>query len=193
MAGVKMHAQFDDFDAMTRIAAQDQQALRALYQHYGKAVYSLAYYILQNAVLAEEVTQDTFLKVWQKKNEWDPAKGNLKNWLLAIAHFTAIDRLRKEKRQPLLHPEALDEIADGHLPIEPTSWQDDVSLRLLVEKLPQEQAELIELAFFRGMTHSDIAETTRIPLGTIKTRLRAGILKLRELWLEAAKQTSKLP
>ena len=189
-----MHSQFDDKEYMKRIAAHDQQAFRVLYQQYGTAIYSLAYRILQNAVLAEEVTQDTFLKVWRQNAQWDPAKGNLRNWLLTITHYTAIDRLRHERRQPDLHPEAIEDVED-QMPIArgDTGWQDGIVLRMLVKQLPQEQAFLIELAFFRGMSHTEIAEETHIPLGTVKTRLRSGLHRLRELWIEASKQTSTNP
>jgi RNA polymerase sigma factor (sigma-70 family) len=185
-----MQSQLDDIEYMQRIAQHDQQAFHAIYQQYGKAIYSLAYRILQNGVLAEEVTQDTFLKVWRQKSQWDPGKGNLKSWLLTISHFTAIDCLRRERRQPNLHPEAIEDIED-QMPISrnETGWQDGVALRILVKQLPDEQAFLINLAFFCGMTHSQIAEETDIPLGTVKTRLRTGLHRLRELWLDSIKQT----
>src|SRR5688572_6251634 len=125
--------QFNDREFMTRIAAHDQQAFHALYQQYGKAIYSLAYHILQNATLAEEVTQDTFLKVWRQKTQWNPDKGTLKNWLLAITHFTAIDRLRQERRQPNLHPNPIEDI-ETELPHSDSQsgWQDDLALRMLL-------------------------------------------------------------
>src|SRR5262245_612069 len=98
-----------DAELMRRIAAHDQQALLALYEAHGKAVYSLAYRILRSATLAEEVTQDTFFKVWQRTSQWDPKKGKLKNWLLTITHYTAIDYLRRERRQPVLHPDHIED------------------------------------------------------------------------------------
>jgi len=186
-----MHPQLDDIELMRRIAANDQQAFRAIYQQYGKAIYSLAYHVLQNTTWAEEVTQDTFLKVWQQKTQWDPDKGNLRNWLLRITHFTAIDRLRQERRQPTLHPDALEEV-ENEIPasLRDSGWQDGIVLQMLVQQLPREQAFLIDLAFFRGMTHAEIADETKIPLGTVKTRLRMGLQRLRELWLESLQQTS---
>ena len=186
-----MHVQFDDIEIMKRVAARDQQAFRELYQQYGTSVYSLAYRILQNSALAEEVAQDSFLKVWQRKTQWDPAKGKLKNWLLTITHFTAIDRLRHERRQPNLHPESIEDMEEEVGSRVETFWQDGTALRMLVLQLPKEQAVLIEMAFFKGMTHTEIAGATQIPLGTVKTRLRNGLQKLRELWLESAKQTSE--
>ncbi|MBX3084683.1 MAG: sigma-70 family RNA polymerase sigma factor [Anaerolineae bacterium] len=186
-----MPSQFDDVETMNRIAMRDQQAFQAVYQQYGKAIYSLAYRILDNVTLAEEVTQDTLLKVWWQKTQWDPKKGNLKNWLLAITHFTAIDRLRQEMRQPALHSDSIDEIEEQRtiLP-EDSGWQDGIMLHTLMTQLPIEQASLIELAFFQGMSHSDIANKTQLPLGTVKTRLRTGLQKLRELWMESSRQTS---
>ncbi|HVU10258.1 MAG TPA: sigma-70 family RNA polymerase sigma factor [Phototrophicaceae bacterium] len=187
-----MYSPADDIELMRRIAERDQQALWTLYQQYGKAVYSLAYRILGNSTYAEEATQDTFLKVWNQTTRWDSEKGKLKNWLLTIAQFTAIDRLRKEGRQPVIHPESIEETDESLLTSKNEArWQDGTVLRLLVMQLPQQQASLIELAFFEGMTHGEIAESLHIPLGTVKTRLRAGLQKLRELWLESADQTSK--
>jgi RNA polymerase sigma-70 factor (ECF subfamily) len=186
-----MHSPIDNVEFMKRIAAHDQQAFHAIYQQYGTAVYSLAYRILQSGTLAEEVAQDTFLKVWQQKAQWDPAKGSLKNWLLAITHFTAIDRLRQERRQPDLHPDSIEDVEEVMpIPHDDSGWQDGIVLRMLVSQLPEDQASLIDLAFFRGMSHSEIASATQIPLGTVKTRLRSGLQRLRELWLES---TQRIP
>jgi RNA polymerase sigma-70 factor (ECF subfamily) len=170
----------NDIDLMRRIASRDQQALRELYQDYGRSVYSLAYRILQNAVWAEEVTQDTFLKVWDQGARWDATRGKLKNWILTIAHYTAIDRLRKEHRQPKLHDDEINDELAGNS----SGWQEGSTLHMLVEQLPSDQAKLIELAFFQGLSHSQIASHTALPLGTVKTRLRAGLQRLRDLWAE---------
>lgn len=186
-----MHSLFDDVELMRRIAAHDQEALRALYQQHGKAAYSLAYRILQNATLAEEVTQDAFLKVWRQTTHWNPEKGKLKNWLLTITQFTAIDRLRREQRQPALHPDSIEDTDETMLSSPADSrWQDGTVLRLLLTQIPEEQAALIDLAFFQGMSHSDIASVTQLPLGTVKTRLRSGLQRLRALWLESVNQAS---
>lgn len=179
---------------MRRISARDQQALHMLYEQYGRGVYSLAFRILQNSTLAEEVTQDTFLKVWGQTTSWDPAKGKLISWLLKITQFGAIDRLRRERRQPSLHDEPIEDTDETTLiPSDDLPWQEGTALRQIVTLLPGEQAALIELAFFRGMSHSEIASATQIPLGTVKTRLRTGLQKLRELWLESANRASERP
>lgn len=186
-----MAVPFNDQEIMRSIEALDQQAFAALYDEYGAAVFSLAYRVLQNATLAEEVAQDTFLKVWQHVSTWDPAKGKLKNWLLSITHFTAIDRLRRERRQPALHPESLDVMEDYLMSNRADDmWQDNTAIAAMMKQLTAEQSRLIELAFFKGMSHGDIAEATRIPLGTVKTRLRTGLQRLRKLWLEMERQQS---
>lgn len=179
----------NDIELMARIAGQDQGAFRTLYQAYSGAIYSLACRVLGDTTLAEEVTQDTFLKVWGHKAHWNPDKGALKSWLLSVTHFTAIDRLRRENRQPALHPEAIEEVearslfgANGRHEV---GWQEGVVLRTLVAHLSKDQATLIDLAFFQGLSHSEIADKTGIPLGTVKTRLRSGLERLRELWQDS--------
>jgi RNA polymerase sigma-70 factor (ECF subfamily) len=190
-----MDAPLDDIELMRRLAARDQQALMALYQQHGKAVYSLAYRILQNSTLAEEATQDVFFKVWRQTTQWDPNKGKLKNWLLAITQFTAIDRLRQERRQPTLHPDPIEDTDESMLKLSSNDalWLEGTALRLLLTQLPEEQARLIDLAFYQGMTHTEIADATKLPLGTVKSRLRSALQRLRELWLESANQTSIQP
>lgn len=175
--------QSDDIALMQRIAARDQQALMELYEKYGKAVFSLAYRVVNNAGLAEEVTQDAFLKVWHQSARWDSDKGKLKSWLLTITQFTAIDRLRQERRQPAVLPDSLEDSAESTLLTDAKTWQEQSTMQLLIAQLPPEQARLIDLAFFYGMSHSDIAAALKMPLGTVKTRLRSGLHRLRELWM----------
>ncbi len=182
---------WDDIEVMQRIMLRDEQALLTLYERYGRIVYSLAYRVLDSSVLAEEVAQDTFLKVWKQSNRWDSEKGQLKNWLLTITQFTAIDRLRKEKRQPTVHPDSIEDTDENLLTAKNASrWQEGSALRMVVAQLPPEQARLIELAFFQGMSHSEIADALQMPLGTVKTRVRAGLQRLRDLWLESANSPS---
>ncbi|MFN2167658.1 MAG: RNA polymerase sigma factor [Anaerolineae bacterium] len=177
-----------DDELMRRVVARDQAALMALYERYGNLVYSLAYRVLRNAGLAEEATQDTFLKVWHKSVQWDPARGQLSSWLLTITRYASIDRLRKEQRQTALGAADLDSVVDPPSTlgrVGEARWFDRQVLRQMMEELPTEQAQVIELAFFVGMTHSELAEHLDWPLGTVKTRLRLGLKKLRARWQEA--------
>src|SRR3982751_1885749 len=92
---------FDETDLVSRLIARDQSALSELYQQFGGLVYSIALRVVQNSNMAEEVAQDTFLKVWHQPTSWDPDRGKFVSWLLTITRYTAIDRLRKEQRRPL--------------------------------------------------------------------------------------------
>lgn len=178
----------DDIGLVAKIVQKDQNALAALYQQYGGLVYSLAYRILQQPGLAEEVTQDTFLKVWKQAESWDSTKGKLVSWLLTITRYTAIDYIRQAKRQPQQSEISLEytvSTSDNMPTVNDPNWADGQLIQSLLKQLPVEQAEVIELAFFRGMTHSDLAEALQLPLGTVKTRLRLGLQKMKGLWLQA--------
>lgn len=181
--------ELDDSEIMLRIMRQDQDALLLLYERFGSQVYSLTLRVLRDTRLAEEATQDTFLKVWHKSVQWDAARGQVSSWLLTIARYTAIDRLRKEKRHAVLGAEVLEAIpsqTSSASPIGDRRWMDGQMLRQLLARLPAEQAQVIELGFYQGMTHSELAEYLGWPLGTVKTRMRLGLEKLRVMWHEIA-------
>ncbi len=180
----------DDGVLLQRIAAGDSDALLALHKRYANLVYSMAWRVLQDVGLAEEVTQDIFMKLWQRSQRYDPDRGRFSAWLLSVTRFAAIDRLRQEGRQPLtveFPGETSDEpgMLERLLPTDHESWERGQQLRLLLEQLPAEQRQVVELAYFGGMTHSELAEHLGLPLGTVKGRLRLGLEKLRSLWLDA--------
>lgn len=179
----------DDEVLLKRVAQGDQDALLVLHKRYVNLVYSMAWRVLQDVGRAEEVTQDIFLKLWQKSQRYDPARGRFTTWLLSVTRFAAIDRLRREGRRPAETgiesndpdaPPALERL----FPSDHAAWERGQHLRLLLAHLPTEQKKIIELAFFGGMTHTELAEHLRLPLGTVKGRLRLGLEKLRVLWLD---------
>jgi RNA polymerase sigma-70 factor (ECF subfamily) len=178
---------FDETELIRRLIARDQAALSELYAQFGGLVYSVALRVVQNNTLAEEITQDTFLKVWNQPTLWDSSRGRFVSWLLTITRYTAIDRLRMERRRPMRDSLELDDLRLGQRGLmDDPVWQDGKLLRSLLEHLPPDQIQVIEMAFFEGMSHSEMAEQLQIPLGTIKTRVRLGLQKLRSLWQEAA-------
>lgn len=164
---------------LRRIADGDDAALAVLFAEYGGRVYSLVLTVLRNDALAQEVTQDTFLKVWQNPGAWDASKGRFSSWLLTTARYTAIDRLRHEMRRTG-HNTALHEGIPAQVDDDPTASERD-QLAALLRDLPDEQRVVIELAYFRGLKHSELAQALNLPLGTVKTRLRLGLQKLRRL------------
>ena len=178
-----------DMHLVERVRHRDQSALIELYHTYGSAVYSLSLRVLQDPGLAEEITQDVFLKLWQMPERWNPSFGRLSSWLLTITRNAAIDRLRKERHQQTRHIEQIEQLANtrddrGH------SWYDGQVLNSLLQELPPEQRQLIELAFYQGYTHTELSENLRLPLGTVKTRLRSGLIKLRALWEKTMQQST---
>lgn len=179
----------EDVQLLQAAGRGDQEALLALHQRYVTLVYSMAWRVLQDVGLSEEVTQDVFLKLWHKGHRFDPARGRFSSWLMSVTRFAAIDRLRREGRQP--HQAELatgdeDESAalERMLPTDHAAWERGQHLRLLLTQLPPDQRQIIELAYFGGMTHSELAEHLGLPLGTVKGRLRLGLEKLRALWLD---------
>jgi RNA polymerase sigma factor (sigma-70 family) len=192
MSEEPQYQDLDDRQLLQKLEGQDQLALAQLYDRYGAMVYSLAYRVTGTPALAEETTQDTFMKVWNQASRWDPEKGRFSSWLLTVTRYTAIDRLRQEQRHNSVSidkmPEPTSRIGIPHDP----RLQDGKILRELLQQIPPEQAQLIERAFFQGMTHSELAESLDIPLGTVKTRVRLGLKKLRGLWIQAMRETSEI-
>lgn len=171
---------------MRLIARHDHSALAELYDHYSRYVYGMAFHILQNKVLAEEATQDTFMKVWKQSTRWNPERGALKTWLLTIARFTAIDRLRLEKRESPWTAIGLDDMLNliGQPNVVDESIPFDIQqIKQMLGQLSEEQREAINLSFFHGMSHNEISQTLKTPLGTIKSRIRDGLKIMRGLLL----------
>jgi RNA polymerase sigma-70 factor (ECF subfamily) len=168
----------DDAALIARMRAGDKNAMGSLYDRYSRVVYGVALRVLGNTTAAEDVVQEVFLQLWRNPRSFDADRGRLAPWLAVIARNRAIDHLRKRP------PE--DDISE--LPIATgLDLEDDTALSLAVEKvrgvmaqLPPEQRKALEMAFFEGMTHTEIAGKTGDPLGTIKTRIRTGLLALRK-------------
>lgn len=156
----------------------------SLYDRYASHVYGLTLRILHDPMLAEEVTQDTFLKLWGRAGQFMAERGSLLIWLMTIARRTALDRIRLENRRPMLS-DTVD--ADDLWPSipDPESNSDEGrwrSMHFALRSLPMEQQQVIELAYYQGLKQSEIAEMLGLPLGTIKTRLRSAMIHLRSAW-----------
>lgn len=181
-----MEMNLDDHELVQRVAKGDERAFLTLYDRYAPRVYALTLRVLGDSMLAEEVSQDTFLKLWSRAGQFDPQKGSLAPWLLTIAHRTALDRLRLENRRPpASNSEEPDQVwatlPDGTTLNGETRWR---SLYFAVQSLPEEQRHVIDLAYYKGMSQSEIAEVLGWPLGTVKTRIRAAMQALRHYWFQ---------
>lgn len=171
----------------------DGRALEELYDRYARAVMALALRMLSEPAAAEELTQEVFFRAWKQAGAYDTSRGTFVTWLLSITHNMAIDELRKRQRRPqradLEDPaETLAAVEDGERSVEELAWlgalRDEVAGALRC--LPEAQRRPIELAYYRGLSQREVALALDVPLGTIKTRMRLGMRKLREE-LEARK------
>ncbi len=171
-----------DTDLIRLVQSGDESALAELYRRFGGLVYTVALGTVGDRSLAEEVMQDAFLRCWGRAESYGPHLGRVSTWLAAIARNRAIDVLRSRQHQSRLRERA---------PLLPTTdiatsgESDEVITRQVVAgalaRLPDHQREIIELAYFRGMSQSEIAHALRTPLGTVKSRTRAAMNQLREL------------
>jgi RNA polymerase sigma-70 factor (ECF subfamily) len=175
----------DELQLVERLRAQDQTALDTLYERYSKIVYAIALRIIGQAADAEDVVVDSFWQVWQQAAAYDASRGQLRTWIVTIARSRALDRLRVLRRSPLADAEEVDvagrEVAADDDP-EQSAWlsQQSSIVRAALASLPREQRQALELAYYHGLSQSEVAERLGEPLGTIKTRIRLGMMKLRE-------------
>lgn len=176
-----------DHDAalMEKVMAGDESAIGQLYDHYSPMLFGMLMRILQDSQAAEEVLQDLFLQLWRKPEQFDPARGTLAAWLTVIGRNRAISKLRgRPVREVLEHSDGIyaNTLASTqNIESEAARKQMLDSLKQAMERLPAEQRQVIELAYFEGMTQSEIAARTGSPLGTVKTRVRTGMLSLKQL------------
>lgn len=178
-------------ELMRQLVAGDEDAVRTLYARFGRSVYTLGLRLLGSNEGAEELTQDVFLTAWRKGGRFDSTRGRLSTWLMAIAHNMAVDRLRHERgaaRPSLVFMEELPEPAP--VDEEEGMIERDQARRALSGLSPTER-RLLSQAYFYGWTAREIAEADGIPLGTVKTRLRTALIKLRRTGAEEARTAAR--
>ena len=178
-----------DDELMALIARRQEPALGAIYDRYGRLVYVVALRITGDRLTAEEVVQDVFQNIWQSAAGFQASSGAFSSWLLGITRHRAIDAMRSRRERARSREQELTLEIGG--PSTAETPEDEVGRRLLREQiraalaeLPSSQRQAVELAYFGGLTRSEIAESLGEPLGTIKTRLRLGLLKLRDLLVD---------
>jgi len=169
---------------LTDIASGNPQALSALYDEAGKGLFSLALRILRNTADAEEILLDVFDQMWRNAHTYDPARGSVWRWVTVLTRSRALDRLRssesKQTRERTVVFEDWEIRSQDPSPDETSMFrQQQVLIRKALYNLPPEQRKALELAYFSELTHVEIASTLQVPLGTIKTRIRMGMDKLR--------------
>jgi RNA polymerase sigma-70 factor (ECF subfamily) len=174
----KDQPQMTDSMLISRIRTGDEDALAALHDRYASVVYSVALRVLGDTTQAEDILQEIFIQLWRNPQRFDANRGSLGAWLAVIARHRAIDQLRR--RRPETDVEDVIISVDTRLEQTTDRNMAIAKVRAAVEHLPPEQRQPLELAFFQGLTHSEIASKTGEPLGTIKTRIRTALLALRK-------------
>jgi RNA polymerase sigma-70 factor, ECF subfamily len=179
------YSTLDDTVLVALIVRRDERALSTLYDRYSRLAFSLAVRIVGDRALAEEITADSFVSVWRASGSFVEERGRFVTWLMSVVRHRAIDELRRLKARPegsavelnealrtVAHPDTLDDLDDVR--------RQRAVIRSALAGLPAPQREALELAYFGGLTQQEIAEKTATPLGTVKTRMRLGLMKMRE-------------
>jgi RNA polymerase sigma-70 factor (ECF subfamily) len=172
-----------DEDLISLVQTKDAQAFAVLYDRHGRTAYSLAYRMMGERQAAEDLVQDAFLKLWRGASSYRPERGSVRSWLLAIVHNQAIDQLRSSASRRRTQ-EKVEASAPRFQPSEAfaESWRNAQreQIREALKSLPEEQLKVLELAYFSGYTHVEIAELMGLPLGTVKGRMRLGLKKVKD-------------
>jgi len=173
----------DDASVIRAMQAGERNAVAVLYDRYGSAAYGLALRITSDATMAEDAVQDAFVSMWQQAERFDPDRGQVRSWLLTIVHHKAIDAARRRTRRAerALTVESEQFVASYGNPAEQAERSMEASaVREAIAHIPEEQRRTIEMAYFMGLTHVEIAEEMGVPTGTVKSRLRIGLEKMRD-------------
>jgi RNA polymerase sigma-70 factor (ECF subfamily) len=178
------YQELEDLELLSKISDQDRDALAALYERYGRRVFAIAVRMLNDPIGSEEVTQDVFMSVWRRGASYTSKKGKFTTWLFSIAHNRTIDELRKRRRDRSRENDDIDDhlnIKSGDIsPADAAVAQSEYAkINAAMKKLPEEQQLVVDLSYFKGLTQTEIATKTGQPLGTVKTRMRLALKKLR--------------
>ena len=183
-------AQLSDEALLAQMALGDEPALAELYDRFGRIAYGLAVKVLRDQALAEDAVQDAFLGAWRTAAAFDPTRGTVSTWLMTLVHRRAVDLVRREDRR---RTDVLDDapIAAGETTDEQAAVREERRrVQAALAQLPADQREALELAYYGGLTQSELAERLGQPLGTIKSRMFTGLSRMRELMEEPGTEMS---
>ena len=176
------YTKYSEQELVVLLLQQNDQAFSYLYDNYSPALFGIINQIVPDKELASDVLQDVFINIWRRIRSYDQTKGRLFTWMLNIARNAAIDKLRSRPYQDNLKNQPLAENVNSTAANSVIGPQvNDVGLKKLINKLKEEYRVLIDLSYFQGFTHEEIAKLLNIPLGTVKTRIRSALIQLRTL------------
>lgn len=169
---------YSEQELVIALQHKEEQAMSWLYDHYSKALFSIIYRVVENQEMSEDVLQECFVKIWNNFPQYDASKATLFTWMLNICRNGAIDKVRSKEFKSVAKNQNL----EGNVSLlhHRTEFNPDtLGLKTMTEKLKREQKEIVDLIYFNGYTHVEVAEELNLPLGTVKTRLRTAIIELR--------------
>lgn len=172
---------YSEHELVVLLNEQSNDAFNYLYDHYSGALFTIINQIVPDKDTAADVLQEVFVNIWKKINTYDSAKGRLFTWMLNIARNAAIDKIRSKGYRDNQRNQAIIESEDGGMEMSSNPVVNDVGLKKVLTTLNEEYRKLIDLSYFQGFTHEEIAKMLGIPLGTVKTRIRTAISQLRTM------------
>jgi RNA polymerase sigma-70 factor, ECF subfamily len=188
VAGQPQISSFADEDVMALVGDGDPRAFEVLYDRHAGSAFSLAYRMVGNRGVAEDISQDAFLSIWRSRLRYRPDRGSVRTWVLGIVHHRAIDALRRnqvhDRRRASAEGLEEREEAAERTDVEVARRDEARHVRSAIDTLPDDQSRVIELSYFGGFTHTQIAEMLEQPVGTVKGRMRLGLEKLRRELVE---------
>jgi len=180
--------QLTDAELMERLVRREEPALEQLYRRYSRTVYSLVVRITGQPAASQEIVQEVFLELWRNAHAYRPSRGPVEPWLLTLSRYRALDYIRGRTERQRQREESAENFSLVSAMPDPEQWVDQQRraelVRELINSLPNAQRQAIELAYFEGMTHSEIAAAMKQPLGTVKTWIRSALFQLRQKMAE---------
>ena len=176
---IKTNYSEDELIALLR--EKSESGFHHLYDHYSGALYGVILRIVQSKEYTEEIIQDVFMKIWNSIHQYDTAKGRFYTWMINIARNTAIDYLKSKSFQNELKNQSLPDFVYNNAELSTTNNSDFIGFSNVLETLESDKQELINLAYYQGYTQSEISEKLNMPLGTVKTKMRNALMKLKDL------------
>jgi RNA polymerase sigma factor (sigma-70 family) len=177
-----INATYTELELVTLLKERNNQAYSYLYEHYSGALYSIILQIISEQDLASDVLQEVFVNIWRKIETYDPTRGRLFTWMLNVARNASIDLIRSKGYQNAMKNRELPDYFEVNVAGQTTQINiDHIGLKKVLADLKEEHRTLIDLAYFKGYTHEEIAEIEEIPLGTVKTRIRSALVQLRTI------------
>ena len=178
---MSLTASYTESELVASLQQRNEKAFTYLYDNYSGALYGVINSIVADIETANDVLQDVFINIWKKIELYDPAKGRLFTWMVNIARNAAIDKIRSKGFRDSAKNQPLSENVDNNVGPAVAAPVSDVGLKKIINSLKEEQRVLIDLSYFQGFTHEEIAKALNIPLGTVKTRIRSALTQLRTL------------